>query len=399
MRIPFDGNPPITSPFGVRRTYTNTKGQTITDIHNGVDYGVAYGTPVKAPEAGQAIMMWDPYGGGNMVVIDGAHGRHVLLHNSRYNGNNRRVSEGEIVAFVGNTGNVTGTHSHWGLKRNGVWVNPLQFLNSSSYNKNMKTVTVQPGWGLSHVAQSAGLPTTEATYQEIYNLNSGHRGSKNWQELNARMGPGDVLKVSKEDEPAPKPAQKPNVNIEKLKQDHIREINALKSGYEAKIEELKSNVADLIIEQEESKAQELERAKTINQLLSEIDNLKEEAKIKFAIDVEELGITGSEKEIIQEARKNIIKQSFILLSSLFDRVPRPVRPLVYLGSGLGLTLIATFLSGLDLTQFASNDPDSVLAIGIGFVTTTGLMNQLVYLLKQLGDRFREEAVSQQSSLI
>jgi hypothetical protein len=71
-------------------------------------------------------------------------------------------------------------------------------------------ITVQAGWGLSHVATAAGLdnPGSEATWKAIYNLNQGLRGSWDWNSLNARMGAGDVLRV-RPDAEQPKPTPKP----------------------------------------------------------------------------------------------------------------------------------------------------------------------------------------------
>lgn len=78
---------------------------------------------------------------------------------------------------------------------------------------NTGKVTVKSGWGLSHVAVSVGLPANEDTYKAIYSLNQGHRGSWDWQSLNARMGAGDVLNVPNPSKPEPKPEPKPMYKV------------------------------------------------------------------------------------------------------------------------------------------------------------------------------------------
>jgi len=74
---------------------------------------------------------------------------------------------------------------------------PDKYLNIGNVPviNNQTHCTVLNGWGLSNVAEASGLPINEQTYQEIYNLNQGWRGSWDWQSLNARMGAGDVLRV------------------------------------------------------------------------------------------------------------------------------------------------------------------------------------------------------------
>lgn len=38
------------------------------------------------------------------------------------------VKTGEVIGYMGATGNVTGAHLHWGIKKNGNWINPAPYL-------------------------------------------------------------------------------------------------------------------------------------------------------------------------------------------------------------------------------------------------------------------------------
>jgi murein DD-endopeptidase MepM/ murein hydrolase activator NlpD len=95
--------------------------------HNGIDYGTPTGTPVWAVADGVVTKAgWDR-GGGNMVCL-----RHALsletcyLHLSKINVKaNERVFQKDVLGESGSTGLSTGPHLHFGMKRGGSWINPL----------------------------------------------------------------------------------------------------------------------------------------------------------------------------------------------------------------------------------------------------------------------------------
>lgn len=114
---------PITSRFGGRfHPIINQFGQ-----HNGVDYGTPPGTPVWAVADGSVTRAgWDN-GGGNMVCV-----KHVMsfetcyLHLSKINVHvGERLAQKHVVGESGSTGLSTGPHLHFGMKRGGHYVNPL----------------------------------------------------------------------------------------------------------------------------------------------------------------------------------------------------------------------------------------------------------------------------------
>ncbi len=68
-------------------------------------------------------------GGGNMVTIRHTNGYETnYLHLSRYGKGIRRgvrVSQGQVIGYVGSTGLSTGAHLDYRVQYNGKWINPL----------------------------------------------------------------------------------------------------------------------------------------------------------------------------------------------------------------------------------------------------------------------------------
>jgi murein DD-endopeptidase MepM/ murein hydrolase activator NlpD len=91
--------------------------------HLGTDFGAAYGTPVKSTGDGVIVTAGRSGGYGNLVEI-----RHVNGFSTRYAHLSRfgrgiyvgkHVTQGQVVAFVGQTGLATGPHLHYELRQNG----------------------------------------------------------------------------------------------------------------------------------------------------------------------------------------------------------------------------------------------------------------------------------------
>ena len=120
----------ISSPFGWR-VHPIFKSKI---FHTGIDYAIAYGTPIKASNSGKVIYSgW--YGGyGKVVIIDhgnctGSPTTTLYAHMSRQNvAVGEFVSQGDIIGFVGSTGYSTGPHVHFEVRINGKPQNPNNFL-------------------------------------------------------------------------------------------------------------------------------------------------------------------------------------------------------------------------------------------------------------------------------
>jgi murein DD-endopeptidase MepM/ murein hydrolase activator NlpD len=96
--------------------------------HKGVDYAAPTGTPVRAAGDGRIQFAGQQNGYGNVLEI--AHARGVVTvygHLSRFAKGLRsgtKVTQGEVVAYVGMTGLATGPHLHYEYRVNGVHKNP-----------------------------------------------------------------------------------------------------------------------------------------------------------------------------------------------------------------------------------------------------------------------------------
>lgn len=100
-------------------------------LHDGTDFGASCGTPIRAAEDGVVSERYYNSGYGNRLMID-----HGLLdgdyvttgynHASRYTVRvGQRVSRGQVIGYVGNTGYSTGCHLHLMVWEDGSVVNPL----------------------------------------------------------------------------------------------------------------------------------------------------------------------------------------------------------------------------------------------------------------------------------
>jgi len=96
--------------------------------HYGVDYAAPIGTPVKAAADGRVVYRARDGGYGRLVVIK-SFGRYKTyyahLHRfDRHVHEGDYVHQGQVIGFVGESGQATGPHLHFGIKVNGVWKNP-----------------------------------------------------------------------------------------------------------------------------------------------------------------------------------------------------------------------------------------------------------------------------------
>jgi murein DD-endopeptidase MepM/ murein hydrolase activator NlpD len=119
-----------TFSYPARGTITSKFGWRWGRRHNGIDIALPTGTPVKAADGG-IVKFSGKYGGfGNLVIIDHGDG-----YESYYGHNDKnlvskgdKVHKGQTIALSGNTGNSTGPHLHFEVRRFGVPANPLNYL-------------------------------------------------------------------------------------------------------------------------------------------------------------------------------------------------------------------------------------------------------------------------------
>jgi murein DD-endopeptidase MepM/ murein hydrolase activator NlpD len=132
-RQPFRGQfrPPlalarVTSRFNPRRLHPVLK---VVMPHQGVDFAGSTGTPVYAAASGTVLAASNAGPCGNMVEID--HGAGLATIYCHLRGfasglkSGQKVESRQLIGYVGQTGRVTGPHLHFGVKRHGMFIDPL----------------------------------------------------------------------------------------------------------------------------------------------------------------------------------------------------------------------------------------------------------------------------------
>jgi murein DD-endopeptidase MepM/ murein hydrolase activator NlpD len=97
--------------------------------HRGIDYAAATGTKVRATADGVVEYIGRQNGYGNLIVLQHS-GRHSTAYghlNGFASGLRRgsRVSQGDVIGFVGSTGLATGPHLHYEFRVDGQQRNPM----------------------------------------------------------------------------------------------------------------------------------------------------------------------------------------------------------------------------------------------------------------------------------
>lgn len=101
-------------------------------FHAGEDIGAPSGTPILAADSGVASVYPDNGNGyGNYIMINHGGGRVTLYaHMSAFAiSNGATVSQGQVIGYVGSTGNSTGPHLHFEVRVNGATTDPKSYFN------------------------------------------------------------------------------------------------------------------------------------------------------------------------------------------------------------------------------------------------------------------------------
>lgn len=126
--VSLNGYQCMTSPYGYRVHPISG----VTRLHNGVDLAAVTDTPIFASKSGvvtTACIGWGN-GYGNHVVINHGDGFSTLYaHQSALNVyEGQIVSQGDVIGYVGSTGNSTGPHLHFTVFKNGETINPMSCI-------------------------------------------------------------------------------------------------------------------------------------------------------------------------------------------------------------------------------------------------------------------------------
>ena len=114
----------ITSRYGSNDSVRN-------HLHSGIDIAAPYGSTIKAAASGTVTYSGNAGDGyGNYVIISHGNGvTTVYAHCSQLLVSaGQSVKQGEVIAKVGSTGNSTGNHLHLEVRKNGVTLNPQNYV-------------------------------------------------------------------------------------------------------------------------------------------------------------------------------------------------------------------------------------------------------------------------------
>ncbi|MDR2130383.1 MAG: M23 family metallopeptidase [Odoribacteraceae bacterium] len=99
-------------------------------FHQGMDFSGPIGTPVRATGNGVVESCGNAKGIGNYIVID--HGfdyKTLYAHLEKINvAKGKKVQRGDVIALLGNSGQVSGPHLHYEVHKNGKAIDPINYF-------------------------------------------------------------------------------------------------------------------------------------------------------------------------------------------------------------------------------------------------------------------------------
>ena len=116
----------LTSPYGYRvhPIYGDTR------FHSGVDLACSEGTPIYATRSGYVTSADYNWSMGNYVTIHHDEAYSSIYMHMTYSvvSSGQYVSQGQVIGYVGSTGDSTGDHLHFGIYYYGGTVNPMDYI-------------------------------------------------------------------------------------------------------------------------------------------------------------------------------------------------------------------------------------------------------------------------------
>ena len=116
----------VTSPFGNREAPTAGA----STYHQGIDLAGPQGTPIYAARGGTVTTAGFGSAAGNYVSINHGDGfSSIYMHMTHFVvSKGTKVSQGQLIGYMGSTGVSTGSHLHFGISYNGKYVNPANYI-------------------------------------------------------------------------------------------------------------------------------------------------------------------------------------------------------------------------------------------------------------------------------
>jgi murein DD-endopeptidase MepM/ murein hydrolase activator NlpD len=117
----------ITSGFGIR----NDPKYKFKELHTGIDIDTKIGDPVIASAPGKIVFAGRKSGYGKVIIID--HGKRIHTVYAHLSSilcrKDDHVKRGETIGNAGKSGNATGSHLHFEIRKSGKAVNPTSYIN------------------------------------------------------------------------------------------------------------------------------------------------------------------------------------------------------------------------------------------------------------------------------
>lgn len=189
--------------------------------HPGIDISAPNGTPIAASAAGRCQSAAMNNGGyGNLVILDhGAGWSTYYAHQQKFHiATGQTVSAGGIIGEVDSTGNSTGPHLHFEIRKDGATTNPRASIAGNPSAGNTATggqVTWTPEGGIVRQSDTAGAETSSNPLDALAGL-AGFAGKladgKTWMRVlmvvgGIGLGVGGVIILTRDTwEPAAKVA-------------------------------------------------------------------------------------------------------------------------------------------------------------------------------------------------
>ena len=117
----------VTTEFGADQWVTGV----FSSGHKGIDIAIAGGTPIYAAHNGTVVATTGHWSYGNVVMIDNGDGISTLyahMQGPAIVGVGSTVTQGQVIGYVGSTGNSSGNHLHFEVRVNGVRQNPRNYI-------------------------------------------------------------------------------------------------------------------------------------------------------------------------------------------------------------------------------------------------------------------------------
>lgn len=112
--------------------------------HQGVDMIATRGTPIAAAESGFAEFKNSNAGGRAIWLTTDEGDKFYYAHLDDWEGESRDVDAGEIVGYVGSSGNAQGSHLHFEIHVAGTPTNPFPAVSDACTDESETTLPVGP---------------------------------------------------------------------------------------------------------------------------------------------------------------------------------------------------------------------------------------------------------------